>query len=105
MVRTKIGLRGVRVKPLEFVAVGKADGVDNKVELAPFLLQPVEGRVDAGAVLHIARQHQPRVDLLRQRLDAAAEGIALVGEGEFRTLGMQLLGDPPRQSNDRSRPP
>ena len=34
-------------------------------------------------------------DLLRQRLDALLQRVALIGEGELRTLRMAGLGDPP----------
>lgn len=60
--------------------------MDDEIELAPALLDRVDHGIDRGDVLDVAGQHEIRVDLGSKRLDALAERIALIGEGEFRTL-------------------
>ena len=54
----KILARGVGVAALQFVLVGEADGVDQKIQMPPFVAQRLEHRIDAGDVLDIAGQHQ-----------------------------------------------
>ncbi|MHC2269287.1 hypothetical protein ACVILJ_004670 [Bradyrhizobium diazoefficiens] len=46
--------------------------MDDEIELAPFFAQHIEGRVDTGDVLDVARQHQFDAELLRQWLDSLA---------------------------------
>ncbi len=69
--------------------------MDEKIEPAPALLQGLEGGIDGGDILDIAGQDEVRADAGRQRLDALAERLALIGEGEFRTMRGERLGDAP----------
>ena len=43
-------------------------------------------RIDAGEILDIARQYDIDAERLRQRPDALAERIALIGEGKLGAL-------------------
>ena len=87
--------RGVGVEALEFVLVGKADGMHQEVDAAPLFLQSLEGRRNRRAVFDVARDDQRGADLFGQRLDAAAEGLALIGESQFSAVLGKLLGDAP----------
>ena len=46
MVRRKLSRRGVDVAAGQLVLVGKADGVDEEVELAPLLFERREDGID-----------------------------------------------------------
>ena len=69
--------------------------MDEEVELAPMLRNAVEDGVEAGVIGDVAMAGDMRAKLLRQRLDALAEGVALVGQGQFRALVGAGLGDAP----------
>ena len=66
-----------------------------KIELPPFGLEGGEHGVDRRFVLNVARQQQFCPDFLGQRPDAPAEGLALIGEGQFGTGGGKSFGDTP----------
>ena len=66
-----------------------------KSSVAPGLSDLRENRVDAGDILDVAGQSQRRAEAFGQRLDALAERLALIGEGEFRAFGGEGLGDAP----------
>ena len=91
----KVLARGVGVEALEFVLVGEADGMDQEVDAAPLFPERLKGSSNRGAVLDVARHQDLGADLFGQRLDAAAEGLALVGEGEFGAVFGELLRDAP----------
>ena len=69
----------------------------HEVERAPGLLRGREHRVDGRGIGHVAMAEHTRADLLRQRLDALLERIALIGEGNVGALGAAGLGDAPGQ--------
>ena len=46
---------------------------------------------------HVAMTEHARADLLRQRLDALLQRIALIGEGDLGALGAAGPGDAPGQ--------
>ena len=87
--------RGVGVAALELVLVGEGDGMDQEIERAPLLADGRERGVDRCGLLDVARQHQRGADRLGERLDAASERLALVGEGERRAMGGKRPGDAP----------
>ena len=62
---------------------------------APGLLKFGEDAIDGCDVLDIAGQQQLRAERIGQRLDALAEGLALIGEGQFGAMRMELLRDAP----------
>ena len=95
MVREKFCPRGVGVAALQLVAVGKADRVHEEIQRAPGAAQLVEHRIDGGDVLDVAGQDELRADRLRQRLDALAERVALIGEGELGAVRRKRPGDAP----------
>ena len=66
-----------------------------KSSLPQALAERLEDRVDRGAVLDVARQHQRCADLVGQRLDAPAERFALIGEGELGAVLGEFLRDAP----------
>ena len=67
----------------------------DEVERAPGLLRGREHRVDGRRLGDVAMAEHLRADLLRQRLDALLQRIALIGEGDFGALGAAGLGDAP----------
>ena len=83
--------RRVGIAALEFVLVGKGDGVDDEIDACPIASSSVvEHRVDRGAVLDIAGQDElASRAICGERLDAPAEGLALIGEGQLRALRAQ----------------
>ena len=89
--------RGVDVAAIELLLVGEGDGVHHEVERAPGLLRGREHGVDGRRIGHVAMAEHLRADLLRQRLDALLQRIALVGEGNVGALGAAGPGDAPGQ--------
>jgi hypothetical protein len=69
--------------------------MDDEIDLAPALLQPVEDGVERGHVGDVAMADEVRAEFLGQRLDALLEGIALIGERELGALGGAGLRDAP----------
>ena len=69
--------------------------MDQKVDRAPFFLQPGEKRVHRFLGRHVAFDHLGHADRIDQRLDPLLQRVALIGKGDFGTLGRQLLGDAP----------
>src|SRR5690606_25660072 len=67
-----------------------------EIELAPAFLDGIERGVDGGNVFHVAGQQEVRADFGGERLHALAQGVALVGEGEFGTLRGDGLRNAPR---------
>src|SRR5262249_31537896 len=68
---------------------------DQEVHRAPLLLDLGVHLVDRGNVLNVARQDHLATDRFRERLDPAAQRLALIGEGERGAVGGQGLGDAP----------
>ena len=60
--------------------------MDEKVERSPVLGEGREDRIDRGDILDVAGQDERGAEALRERLDAFAERLALIGEGEFGAL-------------------
>ena len=88
---------GVDIEAAQLILVGKADRVNDEVEPAPALLDLREGGVELVHVGDVAVDQEVGADLLGKRPHALGQRIALIGEGEFRTLGVKLLGDAPGQ--------
>ena len=60
MVRDEIVAGGVGIAALQLVLVGKGDGMDEKVELAPASSELGENGVDRGEILDVAGQDAGR---------------------------------------------
>ena len=86
---------GVDVAACELILVGEGDAVDDEIECAPFTCDGVEGGVHGGRVGDVTGDHDLRAKFSGERLDALLEGVALIGEGKFGTLGGTGLGDAP----------
>ena len=69
--------------------------MNEEIEIAPPLFQRVKDRIDTREIRDVAGQDQIRADGFRQRCHALLQGVALVREGQFRTLFVRRLGDPP----------
>ena len=95
MVRVKLSRRGVGVFSLQFILVGKGDGMNQEIDLAPGLLQFGENIVDGRNVFDIAGQKDVGANGIGQRLHALAEGFALIGEGQFGPVLAQFTRDAP----------
>ena len=54
-----------------------------------------EDRVDRGRLGDVAMPDDVGVELLGEGLDPLAQGIALIGEGEFGAVGAGAAGDAP----------
>src|SRR5690606_13342725 len=91
----EVVVAGVDVAAGQLLLVGEADGVDEEIQLAPFLLDRGEDGVDGGAVGDVAMAGDKGADLFRQRLDALLQRVALIGKGQFRALIGAGLGDAP----------
>ena len=79
--------------------------MDDEIEGAPELLDLGEDRVDAGRIRHVAMADDGRVELLRQRLHALLQRVALIGEGEFGAVACAPPGRCPRRSTGCSQRP
>ena len=67
--------------------------MDEEIQLAPFLFEPREHRVDSGKILNVAGQDETGAQLLGERLHALAERFALIGEGELCPMAREHAGD------------
>ncbi len=70
-----------------------------KVDRGPVRRGRREHRVDGGGIGDVAMADHEAVDLPGERLDPLLEGVALIGEREFRAVSPRGLGDAP---SDRS---
>ena len=87
--------RGVDVAAVELIPVGERDGMHQEIERAPGRLHGGEHRIDGRGLGDVAMADDDAADLLRQRLDALLERVALIGEGELRAVLVAGLGDAP----------
>jgi hypothetical protein len=87
---------GVDIASGEFILVGKRNGMNHEVQLAPLLLDFCEGSIHRGGVGDIALKHDVRAEFLCQRLDAFAQRLTLVGERQFSTMTVGGLCNAPR---------
>ena len=79
-------MAGVDVATGQLFLVGEADGMDDEVQLAPFLLEACEDGVDACHVSHVAMASDQRADL-------GSKGVyyrAMVGPFGSREEAVQL---------------
>ena len=93
--RREVFKRRVDIAPVELVLVGIGNGVNEEVELAPLLRQPLEDGVHAGRIGDVARHDEVRPDRFGQRHDTLQQRLALIGESKLRALVGAGLGDAP----------
>src|SRR6516165_12660887 len=67
----------------------------DEIDFTPPLAQHVEGGIDGGGIGDVAMTEQFTVELLRQRLDALFERIALPGQRNLRACRAARLGNSP----------
>src|SRR5262245_8810915 len=91
----KIIRRRVHVPARQLIPVGKGDGMHEKIERPPFRFQRCESRVDRAGLSHVAMADYQSADLLRERLHALLECVALVSEGKLGALSTASLCDAP----------
>jgi len=91
----EIGVRGIDIAAAQFVLVGKADGVDDKVDAAPFGLEPFEQGIDRVHVGDVAFKQPRLAQLAGQRHHALFQRLALIAERHFGALRGEGLGDAP----------
>lgn len=85
----------VEIAAVELILVGEGDGMDHEIDLAPFLPQHLEGRIDSGGIGDVTMAEQDAAKLGRQRLDAFLQRIPLPGQRDLGTRRMARLGDAP----------
>jgi hypothetical protein len=68
--------------------------MDQKIHLAPFRLERVEGAVELVVLLDIARHHQDRI-AGNQPAQPLGLRLALIGEGELGAMRLQRARDAP----------
>ena len=88
--------RGIENSPGQLGLVRIGNRVDEEVDPAPAFLQGGKGGVERGIVGNIDVDHKIGTHALRERLEPLAEGVALIGEGEFGPRLRTRLGDAPR---------
>ena len=92
---------------LDRLARREGHGMHENVEMAPVALHARGGGVDLGVDGDVERHQQLRADRGGERLDALAEAVIGVAEGELRALRVHGLGDAPgdravgRHANDQ----
>ena len=67
--------------------------MDEKIHIAPVVFETGEHLIHRRNILGVARQHKVRPELLRERLDALAERLALIGECERRAMARKNARD------------
>ena len=82
-----------RIAALDRLARREADRVHEDVEPVPVLAQLGEAGIDLRVFGDVQRDHDVRAVFRGGVLDARLQLVALVGEGEFRTLAAHGLGD------------
>src|SRR5258708_29631425 len=75
--------------------VGKGDGMNHKVDRAPFCGSGGKHRVNRGWVRHVAMATPDPAGRRGKRLNPLRERVALVGEGEFCPMRPRRLRDAP----------
>ena len=78
----------------EGLLVGEGDGVDEKVDLAPLVLDFAEGPFHVVVAHHVSLNEELDADGFGELAHPAFHG-ADIGEAKLRALGVQLLGDAP----------
>ncbi len=86
---------GVDIFAAQLVLVGKADGVDHEIDRFPAMLQRVERLVQPVHVGHIALDQEIAAQAGGQRAHPLLQRLALVAEGQLRTLRGQGPGNAP----------
>jgi len=71
--------------------------VHQEIETAPGRLHLGKGRIDGGGLGDVAIADHDAADLLRQRLDALPQRLALIGESDFSAMAAAGLGDAPAE--------
>ena len=69
--------------------------MNDEVEPPPPFAERLEDGVEAGVVHDVAGQDQVRADRLRERADALAQRLALIGERHLAAVRVHRLGDRP----------
>ena len=69
--------------------------MNEKIEAAPVLSKCREDGVHGRSIGDIAGEHVLGADVYGERLDPLFQGVALIGEGQFSTLGGARFGDAP----------
>ena len=87
--------RGVAIAALELVLVRIGDGMNQKIETAPFAFQAIKGGIEFGVVLDIAGKYDRGADRRRQRFEPFRLRLALIGEGDFSPLSGKRARDAP----------
>ena len=85
----------IDIAAFKFVLVGEGDGVDDEIEVAPFCLDGFKRGIDGGHVGDIAGHDDFGAHFGGQGFNALLQGIALIGEGQFRALIGAGLGNAP----------
>ena len=85
----------VHVAAAELILVREGDGVDEKVDAAPFFLDRREHRIQRGGIGDVAGQNEFRPGVRSQRIDPLFQRIALIGKCDFGALADDGLGDAP----------
>ncbi len=88
---TEVGAGRIDIAALQLIAIGKGDGVDDEVEAAPLPLELAENGFERLIVLDVGFQNNLGTYSFNERLHALAEGIALIGEGQFGAMLVQRL--------------
>ena len=80
---------------LQFILVGKGDGMDQKIKLTPALINGGKHCIHGRRVSNVTRNHEIGTGGFGQRLNPFFQGISLVGQGQLRPLPMNGFGDSP----------
>lgn len=92
----EVGQSGVDGTALQFVFVGKSNGVNHKVNFPPFFAEFLKTGFHTGGIGNVALDQQRLVVKLgSQRGNPFFQNFVLVGNRKLRPLGVQCLANAP----------
>src|SRR5712671_2193220 len=81
--------------PVQGLLRRKRDGMKQEIELAPFLLDPLEDLLELSFGVDVKRHEDWSFEFLGERLDMLFGTIVKIGDGEIRAQGPKRLSAAP----------
>src|SRR5690606_37320454 len=87
--------RRIDITSGQLILIGKTNGMNDEVELAPFFLNRFENCINSCSIADIAMPGNKGIQFFSQRLNAFLERLTHIGECEFSTGLTSRFGNTP----------